>query len=72
MKRAEVTGELKTYRIQNRVTKEWWNGEATSAQEACDKAGWPIGDCWIRERTPVVADPTAESGHRGGGWKKAN
>ncbi len=60
---------MKTYRIQNRITQQWWEGQAASAQEACDQAGWQIGDCWVRERTPVVPDPTADSGHRGGGWK---
>ena len=43
---------MKTYRIWNRVTREWWEGEAGSAQEACQKAGWMIGDCWVREKTP--------------------
>jgi hypothetical protein len=40
-----------TYRIMNRITKEWWEGEAMSAQEACQKAGWMIGDCWVRIKT---------------------
>lgn len=31
---------MKRYRIMNRITKEWWEGEANSAQEACQKAGW--------------------------------
>ena len=43
---------MKTYRIMNRITKQWWEGEAQSAQEACQKAGWMIGDCWVRIRTP--------------------
>lgn len=38
----------KVYRIMNRITKKWWEGKANSAQEACEKAGWPIGDCWVR------------------------
>lgn len=59
---------MKRYRIRNRVTGEWWEGGAGSAQEACKKAGWLIGDCWVREWTPVVSDPVSESGHRGGGW----
>jgi len=45
------------YRIFNRITKEWWQGEANSAQEACKRAGWMIGNCWIREYTDR------------GGWK---
>ncbi|MFP3898183.1 MAG: hypothetical protein ACLFVD_02620 [Dehalococcoidia bacterium] len=61
----------KVYRIMNRITKEWWNGVAESAHEACRKAGWQIGDCWVRERTPVRLDPSSESGHSGGGWKNA-
>jgi len=36
----------------NRITKEWWYGEANSAQEACPTAGWLIGNCWVRVRTP--------------------
>lgn len=57
------------YRILNRITREWWEGKADSAQEACFKAGWLIGDSWVRVRTPVVTDPTSDSGHRGGGLK---
>jgi len=49
---------MKTYRIWNRVTQEWREGEASSAQEACQKAGWMPGDCWVREKTPK------------GGWGK--
>jgi len=60
----------KRYRIRNRITGEWWEGEADSAQEACRLAGWLIGDCWVRQKTPVVLDPSSESGSRGGGWKK--
>ena len=40
---------MKTYRIQNRITKEWWEGQAASAQEGCEQAGWKIGNCWVRE-----------------------
>ena len=55
-------GSMNRYRIMNRITKEWWEGEASSAQEACQKAGWMIGDCWVRVRTS----------HRGSqpGWGK--
>ena len=54
----------------NRITKEWWNGVAESAQEACEKAGWRVGDCWIRVRTPIRSDPNnpTGSGYSGGGW----
>lgn len=41
---------LKRYRIQHRPTGQWWNGSARSAQEACASAGWPIGECFVRER----------------------
>ena len=60
---------MPTYRIMNRVTKQWWEGDAESAQEACQKAGWLIGNCWVRERTPVRSDPSTDSGHAGGGWR---
>ena len=65
---------MKVYKIWNRITKEFWEGEAESAQETCQNAGWLIGDCWIREKTPRVPDPRTDSGFRGGGWKevKAN
>ncbi|MBA7684293.1 hypothetical protein ES703_92684 [subsurface metagenome] len=58
---------IKTYRLYNRITKSWWEGQAASAQEACLKAGWLIGDTWVRVRTPVIHSPTSESGHTGGG-----
>lgn len=51
---------MKKYRIMNRITKEWWEGEADSAQEACNKAGWLIGDCWVRQYSSKGC----------GGWKK--
>lgn len=63
---------MNLYRGMNRLTGQWWEGEAESATQACNKAGWIIGDCWVRERTPVVADPAADSGHRGGGWKNVS
>ena len=56
----EETKIMNRYRIMNRITKEWWNGEASSAQEACQKAGWPIGDCWVRQHSDKGS----------GGWKK--
>lgn len=42
---------MNVYRIMNRVTKKFWEGEANSAQEACEKAGWMIGNCWVRVNT---------------------
>ena len=56
----EEKTKLKRYRIQNRIINKWWEGDAESAQEACEKAGWPIGDCWVREH----------SLRGSGGWKK--
>lgn len=35
------------YRVTNRVTKETQEVEAPSAQEACQRLGWLIGDCYI-------------------------
>jgi len=58
-----------TYRFYHRNKKVFEEVTADSAQEACEKAGWLIGDVWVRERTPVVSDPSSWSGHRGGGWK---
>jgi hypothetical protein len=44
---------MKTYYVENRITKQRAIIEASSAQEACQKAGWMIGDCWVREAHPV-------------------
>ena len=60
---------MKQYRLYHRTLKEFRHEETESAQEACQKVGWLIGDVWVRELTPIVRDPTSESGHRGGGWK---
>lgn len=57
------------YRLRHRVTGEYQDIEANSAQEACNKFGWLIGDVFVRERTPRVASSTSESGAKGGGWK---
>jgi hypothetical protein len=43
----------------NRITQGWWEGEADSAQEACEKAGWLIGNCWVRQYSTKGS----------GGWK---
>lgn len=37
------------YRIIHRLTKQQWEGEATSASEACQRAGWSITDCWVKK-----------------------
>lgn len=39
------------YRIQNLVTRQWWEGMAASVDDACDTAGWKKEDCWVRVRT---------------------
>lgn len=60
---------MKVYRLYHRILKEFRDVTAKSAQEACEKVGWLIGDTWVRVKTPIVSDPSSESGHRGGGWK---
>ena len=37
------------YYVENRITKEARNAEASSAAEACEKCGWMIGDCYVRK-----------------------
>ena len=37
------------YRITNRVTNQTYEASAFSADEACQKLGWLIGDCYVRE-----------------------
>ncbi|GAI70496.1 unnamed protein product [marine sediment metagenome] len=54
-----VQGQLRVFRIYNTATREWWEGEAGSAWEACAKAGWDPVSCWVREKTYKGA----------GGWK---
>ena len=61
--------EHKEYRLFHRPTYNWWEGRAPSAQEACDKAGWPIGDCWVRMKTPTRDDPAGPGGIKYSGWK---
>jgi len=39
---------LKTYRVTDRITKQSMTIEAASAQEACEFAGWMIGQCHIQ------------------------
>jgi len=39
----------KEYYIWNRITKELHVVIALSAQEACEKVGWMIGDCQVKE-----------------------
>ncbi len=46
------------YRLYHRLLRVSRNVRATSAQEACDKLGWLIGDVWVRCLGPVD-HPTA-------------
>ena len=39
----------KEYGVWNRITKELKWVIAESAQEACEKVGWMIGDCQVKE-----------------------
>ena len=57
---------MNVYRIMNRITKEWWEGEANSYQEACEKAGWRVGNCWVRVKY-VSKNPY---GGMSIGWRK--
>ncbi len=38
---------LTTYHLRHRRSGYWCQISATSAQEACRKAGWLIGDVWV-------------------------
>lgn len=53
---------MKLYRIRNKSTNEFWEGEAKTASEAVLKAGWPVAVCEIKEKTYNGA----------GGWKKTD
>jgi hypothetical protein len=44
----ERTGYPHWYQIGNRITGETKHVQAYSAQEACQKLGWLIGNCWVR------------------------
>jgi hypothetical protein len=65
----KMASTVKKYRLFHREDKIFADLAAKSPEEACDKAGWPMKEVWVREWIPVVPDPTSESGHRGGGWK---
>ena len=36
------------YRIENRATRGAFEVEAPYAQDACERLGWQIGDCYVR------------------------
>jgi len=42
---------MKQYRLFHRVLKIFQDVYANSAQEACQKVGWLIGDTWVRDET---------------------
>lgn len=50
---------MNKYRILNRTTRNWWEGEAESSEAACQLAGWPLAACWVRVFSPKGS----------GGWK---
>lgn len=46
----------KKYDITDRITGEKKQGvEAESAQEACEKCGWMIGNCYVQEANDGTA-----------------
>jgi len=50
------------YRITSRITKEVYEIDAPTAQDACERLGWMIGDCHVRKmmhegRPPERLDP---------------
>ena len=44
-----MTNTWKLYKIKNLVTDEETEIGAYSAEEACWKLGWFIGDCYVRK-----------------------
>lgn len=40
---------MRTYRITNRETRKTHDVEADSAQEACRRCGWGIGQCYVQD-----------------------
>jgi hypothetical protein len=42
---------MNDYRLFNRVTKEFRDVQAKTAQDACSIVGWSIGDVWVRVKT---------------------
>jgi hypothetical protein len=74
-----VTPEIIMYRIFNRITKTFWEGHASSPQEACEKVPWQIEYCWVRHEsgkggwindTPQVSLMAIAQGKAGGGASK--
>jgi len=46
------TQELKVYEVTNRETGEKHYSVSTNAQDACEQAGWQIGNCYVVEQKP--------------------
>jgi DNA-directed RNA polymerase subunit RPC12/RpoP len=42
------------YEVTNRITRERQVVGAHSAQEACKKVGWMIGNCFVGEKIPYT------------------
>ena len=36
------------YRVRHRITGEEYEVEAPYAQDACERLGWMIGDCYVQ------------------------
>ena len=58
------------YCIRHRPSGDWALCIADSAQDACERNGWVIGDCFVRR----VSDATSWAGFRlpdpsGGRWR---
>ncbi len=51
---------MKRYFLKNRITREEAVVEAESAQEACEKAQWLIGNCYVRELGASAAEDMYE------------
>ncbi len=51
--------ELKLYKVTHRDTGEKYYAVSDNAQDACEQAGWLIGDCFILEQDPRFK-PTPE------------
>ena len=47
-----MSKELKIYEITNRTTGEKHYVVSDNAQDACQQAGWLIGDCFVFEQKP--------------------
>ncbi len=46
------SNELKIYEVTHKATGVKHYSVSTNAQDACQQAGWPIGDCFVYEQTP--------------------